>query len=92
MTQSQAILSVHLVRVELQLHRLPKKSLHIARYSREDPGVLKFNDMVMVMVYVLPPPFCLDVCRWCSVILVSTDHQSVRYRPDHTHSVCCKPP
>ena len=34
--------------MELQLHCLPDNLFHIARYSREDPGVYEFNDMVMV--------------------------------------------
>jgi len=37
-----------IVRVQLQLHCHPGMRLHIAGYSREDPGVLEFNNMVMV--------------------------------------------
>jgi len=33
--------------VELQLHHLPDKSFHTARYNTEDPGVLEFYEMVM---------------------------------------------
>lgn len=40
--QSKAILPVHIIRVKLQLNRLPDKVVHIAWYSLEDPGVLEF--------------------------------------------------
>jgi len=46
--QSQGIVPVHIVRVQLPLHCLPDERFHIAGYSREDPGVLEFSNMVMV--------------------------------------------
>jgi hypothetical protein len=48
--------------VELQLHRLLNKSFRIARYSREDPDVLEFHDMVLVKpVFFIFLPFS---CSW----------------------------
>jgi len=47
--------------VEFHLHRLPDKSFHITGYSRQDPSVLEFNDMVMV-----EPKFCHRRFDWMS--------------------------
>lgn len=46
--RSQPILPVHTVWVQLQLICLPDKSFHIAGNSREDPGVLRFYEIVTV--------------------------------------------
>jgi len=59
--ESQAIIPVHIVKVELQLHCLPDKLFHTAGYNSEDPGVLQFNDMVMA-----EPKFCQHQCVWMS--------------------------
>jgi hypothetical protein len=46
--KSQAILPVHNVKVEHQLNQLPDKSDNVNEYSREDSGILKFYEVIMV--------------------------------------------
>jgi len=50
--------------MELQSNRPPDKSVHMAGYSREDPGDLEFCEMVMVGL--MPPPIYLDVQAVCT--------------------------
>ena len=49
------------VTVMLQLNHLPYKSVHIAGYSREDPGVSEFYEMI-----VDAPMFCHRRFVWMS--------------------------
>ena len=73
--QSQAILPVHIVWVELQHHCLSDKSFRIARYSRKVPGVLEFYEMVMFEPMLSHCQFgCPSHMRtWCSFIMVCID-------------------
>lgn len=59
--QSQAILPLHTVGVQLQLISLPGKSFIIAGNSSEDPDVLRFYELVMV-----EPIFCHRRFVWRS--------------------------
>lgn len=59
--ESQAIIPVHIVKVQLQLHCLPDKLFHTAGYNCEDLDVLEFHDMVMT-----EPKFCQCQCVWMS--------------------------
>jgi hypothetical protein len=58
-----------MVRAELQLHHLPDKSLHIARYTREDLGFLEIYETVMV-----EPMFCHCQFVWIAKLYVSVVH------------------
>jgi hypothetical protein len=58
---SQVILPVHIVRADLQLHCLPNKLFQIAGYSKKDPGIFEFNDVVMVELM-----FCHHQFVWTS--------------------------
>ena len=65
------------------MHCLPDKLFHTARYSREDPGVFEFNDMVMV-----EPIFCHCQFVWTSKpCMPVVPFHSGQYRSDSLSNV-----
>jgi hypothetical protein len=46
--ESQAILTVHIVWVELELICLPDKSVPVGGFGREDSGILEVNEVIIV--------------------------------------------
>jgi hypothetical protein len=63
--ESQAILPVHIVWVELELICLPDKSVHVPRFGREDSGILEVNEVIIV-----EPMFYLHRFVWVSKLYV----------------------
>lgn len=70
LTQIQANLPVHNVKVEHQLSQLPDKSDHVTEYSREDSGVLKFYEVIMVEPMFRPCQFVWMSKLYVSVLLL----------------------
>jgi len=70
LTQNQANLPVHNVKVEHQLNQLPDKSDHVTEYSREDSGVLKFYEVIMVESMFCPCRFVWMSKPYVSVLLL----------------------
>jgi hypothetical protein len=46
--ESQTILPAHTVWEELELNFLPDKSVHVAGFGREGPGVLDVKELIIV--------------------------------------------
>ena len=69
-SQSQANLPVHNVKVEHQLNQLPDKSDHVTEYSREDSSVLKFYEVIMVEPMFRPCRFVWMSKPYVSVLLL----------------------
>jgi hypothetical protein len=72
----EAILSVHVVRVQLDLDGLPDHPVHESGIGGERAGVLELDSMYQVdtvfghgrFIWMLQ-----TVCRWYSLTLVSTE-------------------
>jgi len=69
---------LHVIGMKLDLCCFPDDAFHVSGSHGHDPGVLKLDTVTQVSAVLKPQLICQDdslMCLWCSLILVSVEHQ-----------------